>query len=257
MRSQLQLTVALGGLALTAACTNTSGLPPAPPNPEPVKAEYIQPYYLQVGDVLAVRLMLNPELNEDAVTVRPDGRISTTVAGDIPAAGHTVAEVTQALRQAYHHDLQNPRLIVEVRSFAPERVYVGGEVNNPGEFVTVGPALTLSQAISRAGGVKLSGDNGNVFIIRRPAANVAPQLLSVRYSDVIHARDAAADVVLAPYDTVYVPKTGIAEVYAIYNQYMQQFVNPSFGFNYIVNPGNTGAVVTGPSGATATVTPSR
>lgn len=256
MQRHLQLTVAVGVLAV-GGCTNTSGLPPAPLVPEPVKAEYIQPYYLQVGDVLAVRLMLNPELNEDAVTVRPDGRISTTVAGDVPAAGHTVAEVTQSLRAAYRHDLQNPRLIVEVRSFAPERVYVGGEVNNPGEFVTVGPPLTLSQAVARAGGVKLSGDNGNVFIIRRPAANVQPTLLSVRYSDVIHAHDASADVALAPYDVVYVPKTGIAEVYAIYNQYLQQFVNPSFGFNYIVNPGNTGAVVTGPSGATATVAPTR
>ena len=257
MRSHLQLTVAIGGVLAIGACTNTSALPPAPLVPEPVKAEYIQPYYLQVGDVLAIRLMLNPELNEDAVTVRPDGRISTTVAGEVPAAGHTVAEVTQSLRTLYRHDLQNPRLTVEVRSFAPERVYVGGEVNTPGEFVTVGPALTLSQAISRAGGVKLSGDNGNVFIIRRPAAGAQPQLFSVRYGDVIHAHDASADVSLAPFDVVYVPKTGIAEVYAWYNQYLQQFVNPSFGFTYLVNP-TAGAVVTNQAtGATATVTPSR
>ena len=46
-----------------------------------------------------------------------------------------------------------------VRSFAPTRIYVGGEVNNPGEFITVGPTLTLSQAIARAGGLKLSSDD--------------------------------------------------------------------------------------------------
>ena len=47
--------------------------------------------------MLDVRLMLNPELNEE-VTVRPDGHISTTVAGDVDAAGRTVPELDAALR---------------------------------------------------------------------------------------------------------------------------------------------------------------
>ena len=234
---------------IVTACTSTSGLPPAPEFPAPVRAENVQPYFLQVGDVLDIRLMLNPELNEE-VTVRPDGHISTTVAPDITAAGHSVSELTQQLRQAYSHDLTNPRLTVELKSFSPTRVYVGGEVNTPGEFITVGPTLTISQAIARAGGVKMSGDNGNVFIIRRPVSGVQPQLLSVRYSDVIHARDGAADVVLAPFDMVYVPKTGIAEVYTAYNQYLQQFVNPSFGFSYLINNAAAGAVVAAPVAAT-------
>ena len=65
-------------------------------------------------------------------------------------------------------------------------------------------------------------------------------------------RDPNSDVRLAPYDVVYVPRMGIAEVYKFYNQYIQQFANPSFGFSYLVNPtATTGAVVTTPSGATA------
>jgi len=111
------------------------------------------PYRIQVGDVLDVRLMLNPELNEE-VAVRPDGHISTTVVPDEPAAGRTVPEVAASLRRDYSHDLQNPRISVVVKSFAPTRIYVGGEVVNPGEFITVGPTLTLSQAIARAGGTK-------------------------------------------------------------------------------------------------------
>lgn len=203
----------------------------------------LPPYRIQVGDVLEVRLLLNPELNEE-VTVRPDGHISTTVVPDAVALGRTPAELGNTLRGVYSHELTNPRLSVVVRSFAPTRIYVAGEVNTPGEFVTVGPTLTLSQAIARAGGTKLSSDDTSVFIIRRGVGD-KPQFLSARWKAVRQGIDPTADVRLAPYDLVYVPKMGIAEVYQFYNQYIGQFVNPNFGFSYLLNPtASTGAVVT-------------
>jgi polysaccharide export outer membrane protein len=241
-RQRLRASSALRGLVILsaaiglAACTNTSNLPPAPPEPVALgPAAPLPPYRIQVGDVLDLRLLLNPELNEE-VTVRPDGHISTTVAGDVVAAGRTIPDLDAALRGDYAHDLQHPRISVVVKSFAPTRIYVGGEVNNPGEFITVGPTLTVSQAIARAGGLKLSSDDPSIFIIRR-GADDRPEYLSVRYGAIEHAADPTADVRLAPYDVVYVPKMGVAEVYKFYNQYVQQFINPSFGFSYIVNPG--------------------
>lgn len=248
MRGLLLLTVAAGGVA---ACTNTSNLPPAPGFPTPLQEVYATPYLLHPGDVLSVRLMLNPELNEE-VTVQPDGHISTTVAADVPAAGRTIHDVNEALRKAYRKDITNPRVNLTVKTFAPQRFYVGGEVGLPGEFQVInGPPLSLSQAIARAGGVRPSADQGSIFIIRRGVTGTPPTLLSTRYSDVIHARDGAADVVLADDDMIYVPKTGIAEVYAIYNQYVEQFAHPSFGFNYLV--GGNNAVVTQPNGPVVTV----
>jgi polysaccharide biosynthesis/export protein len=247
--SALRGVVVLSAAVALAACTNTSSLPPAPPEPVALgPSAPLPPYRIQVGDVLDVRLILNPELNEE-VTVRPDGHISTTVARDQVAAGLTIPELDAALVQDYSRDLQNPRLSVVVRSFAPARIYVGGEVNNPGEFITVGPTLTLSQAIARAGGVKLSSDESDIFIIRR-GEDDKPEFLSVRYRAIEHAMDPAADVRLAPYDVVYVPKSGIAEVYKWYNQYIQQFANPSFGFSYIVNPTAAGTVITAPTAPT-------
>jgi len=247
LRQRLHASSALRGIVMLSAaiglmaCTNTSNLPPAPPEPVALgPSAPLPPYRIQVGDVLDLRLLLNPELNEE-VTVRPDGHISTTIAGDVVAAGRTIPELDTSLRGDYAHDLQNPRISVVVKSFAPTRIYVGGEVNNPGEFITVGPTLTLSQAIARAGGLKLSSDDPSIFVIRR-GANDQPEFLSLRYGEVEHARDPTADVRLAPYDVVYVPKMGIAEVYKFYNQYVQQFVNPSVGFSYILNPG--GALIT-------------
>jgi len=230
-----------------AGCATVPNLPAAPPVPIPVRSDAYTPYYLQVGDQLAVRLMLNPELNEDTL-VRPDGMISTTVVGSIPAAGRTVEEVSEALRRAYSKDMQKPRLTVVVRSFAPNRLFVGGEVQLPGQYDSTGQAFSLSQAIARAGGLKITGDDGKIFIIRR-SGTATPQFLSVRYNDVIGGRDPAADVLLSSNDVVYVPKTGIAEVYGFWNQYVEQFVHPSFGFNYLVNNATGGgtAVVTQPT----------
>ncbi|MGA3398213.1 MAG: polysaccharide biosynthesis/export family protein [Acetobacteraceae bacterium] len=238
----LRRIVVLSAAVALAACTNTGNLPPAPLEPVALgPSAPLPPYRIQVGDVLDLRLLLNPELNEE-VTVRPDGHISTTIAGDVVAAGRTIPELDASLRGDYAHDLQNPRISVVVKSFAPTRIYVGGEVNNPGEFITVGPTLTLSQAIARAGGLKLSSEDGSIFIIRR-GADDRPEFLSVRYGAIEHAVDPNADVRLAPYDVVYAPKMGIAEVYKFYNQYVQQFINPTFGFSYIVNPAAGAATV--------------
>jgi polysaccharide biosynthesis/export protein len=241
--STMRGVMVLGSAVALAACTSTANMTPAPPVPDPA-AGYITdltPYRIQVGDVLEVRLMLNPELNEEIV-VRPDGHVSTTVVPDAVAYNRTVPELAASLRQVYAKDLRNPRLSVVVKSFAPTRIYVGGEVTNPGEMINVGPTLTLSQAIARAGAHKVRGDADAVFIIRRGPGDV-PQFFSTRYSDVIKGRDAAADVRLAPFDVVYVPKTGVAEVFDYFNQYLLQFVPVSWGFSYVVNNNAGGTTV--------------
>lgn len=223
-------------LAGVAGCTTASNLPPAPRDISPTVgySATLPDYRLNVGDVIGVRLLLNPELNED-VTVRPDGKISTIIAQDVQAYGHTIPEVAAALRGAYGQQLNDPHLTVEVRNFAPNRIYVAGEVTTPGEFITVGPNLTLVQAVARAGGVKLSADRAKVFIIRRGEGD-RPVIFSTSYMDAITGKDGAADVRLAPYDIVYAPRTGIAEVYTYFNQYVQQFVPLNWGFNYNITP---------------------
>ncbi|MGD0107232.1 MAG: polysaccharide biosynthesis/export family protein [Rhodopila sp.] len=237
------------GVAAVAACSPVPSLPPAPMEPGvQAVSSNLPPYRIQVGDVLDVRLLLNPELNEE-VTVRPDGHISTTAAEDALAYGRTPGELAATLRGIYGKELQNPRVSVEVRSFAPTRVYVGGEVTTPGEFITVGPTLTLSQAIARAGGTKLSSDDTSVFVIRRGPGD-KPEFLSTKWKAVRQGIDPTADIRLAPYDVVYVPKLGIAEVYQFYNQYVGQFANPSFGFSYLLNPAAAGAVVAAPTATT-------
>lgn len=252
MRRGVQLSVVIlcGGLA---ACANTDKWPKAPLLPEPVRAVAVPRYYLQPGDTISLRFLLNPELNED-ITVGADGHISTAVAPDLIAAGKTIPELRAELIGAYAKTVSKPMISVEVKTFAATRIFVGGEVGLPGEFSTVGgPPLRLSQAIARAGGLKPSGDDHRVFIIRAPSQGSTPTIFSTDYDKVIKADDPAADVTLAPFDMVYVPKTGIAVAYSFWNQYIQQWINPSFGFSYLINPGGSSSVVT-PTAATPTPT---
>lgn len=223
-------------LAVCGCAQTVSGLPMAPRSPMPQAgvALDIPPYRLQVGDVLGVRLLLNPELNEE-VTVRPDGRISTVLAEGVLAYGRTPEQLADELRRDYGRELRAPRLSVEVRSFAPNRIYVAGEVNVPGEFITVGPTLSVLQALARAGGVKLSADTDRIFLVRRGPGDIA-QVYSVNYRAAIRGADPGADVRLAPFDVVYVPRTGVYEFYTHFNQYLQQFVPVSWGFSYLVSP---------------------
>jgi polysaccharide export outer membrane protein len=122
-----------------------------------------------------------------------------------------------------------------VKSASPARIYVAGEVVASGEFFSVGPNLTLLQAVARAGGLRPTGDPNHVFILRHGAGDT-PIVLAVNYRAAITGTDPRADVTLAPFDVVYVPKTGIAQVYLWFNQHFQQFVPVSWGFSYEVNP---------------------
>ena len=71
-----------------------------------------------------------------------------------------------------------------------------------------------------------------MFIIRR-GPNDVPQFFSVRFQDLMWGKNPTADVRLAPYDVVYVPRSGIAEVYKFVDQYLLQFVPVSWGFSYV------------------------
>ncbi len=227
MRERVVVQVAAASAILSGVfvcgCTTPIALPRAPTfaNPSIGQVETLGSYKLQIGDALDIKFPFNSELNE-SVTIAPDGTISTAYLQSINAYGATIPELATKLREGYRTVLTKPMLSVILRSFAPNRVYVNGEVNNPGEFITVGPNLTLTQAISRAGGVKFSADRTKVFIIRRTEKD-KPRAYHVDYYGVITGRNPDGDIRLAQYDIVYVARTPIGDAYQAVNQYLLQF----------------------------------
>lgn len=215
-------------VTLSACAANVNyGLQPAPEGVVPVAplASDLPPYRIQLGDVLQIKMVLNPELEQDVV-VRPDGMISTPLAQDIRAYGLTPAELQEKLISLYRKQLTSPQLTVVVRSFAPTRVYVMGEVASPGEYVSVGQAPTLLQAIARAGGVKNSAKQEFITILRRGAGE-KPEAMRANYKEATSGNSPLADVRLAAGDIVFVPKSAIAEAYVGYEQFIKQFISTS------------------------------
>jgi len=221
---------------LVAACgaprqpAHISYLTPADvPAPVIELAQEMPPYRLQVGDVLGIRLMLNPEFDEDVV-IRPDGKISTVVARDVPARGQTPIELQKALNEHYKVHLTAPDIAVLVQQYAPMQIYVLGEVNAPGEH-SFDRSPTLLQAIARAGGVRNSAKSDEILIMRRGADDQA-QIYAADYQRATSGVDPQADVRLTAHDVVYVPQTGVARAYVQFEQYIQQFIRPAVGVGF-------------------------
>jgi polysaccharide export outer membrane protein len=195
--------------------------------PPPPVAQNLPSYRLQIGDEILVKMLVNPELDEDVV-VQPDGMISTAVVQNMKAYGKTTKELQNQLISAYKTQLIHPQLTVVVKSFAPTKVYVLGQVASPGEMISVGPNMTLLQAISRAGGLLNSADENNILIMRRDDSE-KDKVFRVDYNAATEGADPTKDVQLAAYDVVFVPRTGVANAYKSFQQGFQQFLPGSFG----------------------------
>jgi len=168
-------------------------------------------------------------LNE-TVTVRPDGRISLQLVPEITAAGLTPAQLTDSLVQSYAKELANPGITVLVRSFSSQRVYVDGEVNKPGMVALAGP-LTVMQSIAEAGGLKDTAKPSQILVIRKTQDN-KPLAITVDIDDARNAAQGSQDILLAPYDIVYVPKSAVANVNQFIDQYIRRNIPIPFGITY-------------------------
>jgi protein involved in polysaccharide export with SLBB domain len=193
-------------------------------------------YILQYDDVIDIKFYYDPELNE-TVTIRPDGRISLQIIDEVKAAGLTPSELDSELTTRYSRILKDPQITVIVKEFAGQRAYVGGEVNTP-KVVPLARNMSALQAILHAGGFRESAYPKNVIIISRGIRN-EPEVRKVNLRKVISGEYTKSDIILRPYDIVYVPKSHIANLNKFVDQYINRIV-PDFinaGFSYSIYRG--------------------
>lgn len=186
-----------------------------------------QPYVIQPGDDVEVKFPLTPDLNERQI-VRPDGKISMQlVESEITAAGLTIDQLRAALRAAYVGQLRDPPIAVLIRSFGENRIFVGGEVGQTGAQPLNHPT-TVRQAILQAQGFKDSAYPHQVILYRQTPGHPASwQILDL--SEYPSATGGDQDVLLAPLDIVYVPRSSIADVGRFVDLYIRRLlpVSPS------------------------------
>jgi polysaccharide export outer membrane protein len=168
--------------------------------PDPRKGEFI----LGPSDVLKITVWRNPDLSTEAV-VRPDGTISMPLAGDLPAASRTAAQIKEEIvkrLRAYFKD-ESLSVTVAVSAINSYRFVVSGAVEKPGVF-SANHYVTVSEAMALAGGPNRFADPGGTVIIRL-TPDGGTRRIPVDYLGVLSGKAANENLTLLAGDTIYVP----------------------------------------------------
>jgi protein involved in polysaccharide export with SLBB domain len=213
-------------------CNHINSTTPPTDAASPANPSLVPPYVIQPGDLLDIKFFYNPELNE-SVTVRPDGYISLQLVNEVKAAGLQPSQLNETLTQRYAGELKKPVISIIVRTFAGQRVYVGGEVNQQG-LITMPAGLTALQAVMQSGGFKVTAQPSETLVIRK-GLDSRPVPVRVDLDSMLSGRTDSEDFRLQPDDIVYVPKSAIAKANQFVNQYVEQlflFRGVSLGFSW-------------------------
>ena len=155
----------------------------------------VSEYRLHREDVVEVSVWKEADLSR-TMPVRPDGKITLPLIGDVQAEGLKPTELEQNVQKALAGLVRDPHVTVIVHDINGARVYVTGMVTHPGAF-PLRSNLNVLQALALAGGLQEFADRGEIAIVRNDGKK-----LSVDYDDLINGRSKLS---LNAGDTVVVP----------------------------------------------------
>jgi polysaccharide export outer membrane protein len=150
-------------------------------------------------DVLSIVFWRDKEMSTQ-VTVRPDGKISLPLLDEVQAAGLTPAGLRAYLSAESKRFFANPNVTVIVSQINSRKVFITGQIANPGSYALTGPTTVL-QLISMAGGLKEFADSKNIIIVRRE--NGQSSRYAFNYKEI--GKNTRQNIDLKPGDTVVVP----------------------------------------------------
>ena len=159
-------------------------------------------YRIGADDVLTVNVWHEPEVSRN-VPVRPDGKISLPLVGDVQAAGLTPTELKAALESRFTKFLTNPDVSVIVAEIRSQRINVLGQVFRPGTYALI-PPMNVIDAVATAGGLREFAKANKIYVLRT-LPNGQVERIKVQYKNVLKGKRGSEDVVLQTRDTVVVP----------------------------------------------------
>lgn len=206
-----------------------TAVPDLPPQAE-LPSLYIPPveqeYRFQVGDQIAVRSYYDKDFNQDVV-VRPDGRISLLLLGDIRVTDTTPSDLRAHLLRTYARVVDSPDITVALTKTANLVVYLGGEVRQPA-MQRLDGSMTVLQALSASGGALPSANLRQVLLLRRSPDQ---KILVYRIDLERVLRGEAADAYVQRHDIIHVPKSEIANLGQWVDQHINAIIPRSVMFN--------------------------
>jgi polysaccharide biosynthesis/export protein len=190
-------------------------------------------YRFSPGDVIEVKYYYNSEMNE-VLQIRPDGKIALPLIGDVDIDGKTVAAASRHIEELYVPHLKTPKVTIHIKTYAAQKVYVGGEVLRPG-VVSLSSRLTLLGAIMEAGGGKPTASLSIAVLIRTSGDSSEIKKIPLKGQDGQLTKEAMT-LLLRPYDVVLLPEKKIVKVDRWVDQYIKQLLPFAFDLSYIFNP---------------------
>jgi len=178
-------------------------------------------YYVEIGDVLQLEVWRVKDLTR-SVTVRPDGRISMPLVGDLDVAGLSLTEIKDVITERISEYVLNPQVSISVRSFGGRKFIILGEIGGPGVY-RFEHEMSLIEAIALAGGFNAEAKSGEVAIIRgdiRRGPKV--KIIKADMQNLLKRGMLSENLAVIPGDIIYVGRDYLGDV----NNLLEEVVEP-------------------------------
>ncbi|MFT4100289.1 MAG: polysaccharide export protein [Burkholderiaceae bacterium] len=184
---------------LLAGCAGK--LPPAPQKAS--SSNYS--YEIGPGDQLNITVWRNPELSAK-VPVRPDGKISTPLIGDVSVTGRSAADLATDIEERLEKYVRDPKVTVVIEQFegvAAKQIRVIGQVAKP-MTVPYRQNMSLLDVMLAVGGLTEYAAGNRAVLIRSGEKKTQ---YNVRLNDLLKSGDVSADIEMLPGDVIVVPNS--------------------------------------------------
>jgi polysaccharide export outer membrane protein len=195
-------------LLIIAGCASEPNLPPISENGQtPGPSVLVKSYKMSVGDQIQINVWKNPELSLSE-PIRPDGKISMPLVGDIMAVGLTPEELASNIEKKLASYVKAPNVTVILTSLQGHaflsRIRVTGSVTNS-LSMPYHQGMTVLDAILEAGSVDVYADANNTKLHRRTKRGAASY--DIRLKDIMKEGDMRTNITLMPGDIITVPES--------------------------------------------------
>jgi polysaccharide biosynthesis/export protein len=169
---------------------------------QPMPKELPADFVIGFQDTLAFNVWREPDLSVKEVMVRPDGKISLPLIGDIQANGLTPKQLQDNAAERLKEFVANPTVTVVVLRISSLSVSVVGQVAKPGVYY-IGSPMTILELIARVGGFPESAKTKKISIVRQEGDRTLRFLFN--YKEVSNGKNLKQNILLKSGDVIIVP----------------------------------------------------
>ncbi|GAX60409.1 periplasmic protein [Candidatus Scalindua japonica] len=196
------------------------------------KDEYIHAhvdpqYALGSGDIIDINVWREDDLNR-RILINQSGEISYPFVGNIQINGMSMFQLKDIITETLSEYFINPQVTVNIVTSQSKKIFVLGEVRQPGMFNMFGPTTAI-EAVSMASGFTRDAKKKNVLLVRGGLND--PDLKSLNLKAALKKGDITQNLALQPGDVLYVPTVAFASTERFFNR-INSIIRPIINMEY-------------------------